>query len=92
MVSNTVRKNSPPTAPTIGCPMSDKSTYNTTPHFFITTGIEPDGQTQIVEVKLDSGEWFNSVDNPAMFSTSGYLGNNTKTVLQAPLLSLEAIL
>ena len=27
----------------------------------ITTGTEPDGQTQIVEVKIDSGEWVNSV-------------------------------
>lgn len=88
VVSNIVRKNSPPTVPIIGCPMSGKSTYNTTPHFFITTGIEPDGQTQIVEVRLDSGEWFNSVDNPTMFSTSGYLGNNTKTVFQTSSLSL----
>jgi hypothetical protein len=49
----------------------------------ITTGIEPDGQTQIVEVKIDAGAWVNSVDNPERFSTSGYLGNGTKTIYQA---------
>lgn len=85
--SNIVRKNSPPTAPTIGCPMSGRTTYNTTPHFFITTGIEPDGQAQIVEVRLNSGEWYSSVDNAEMFSISGYLGDNTKTVFQASELS-----
>lgn len=86
-ISNVVRKNSPPTAPTIGCPMSGKSTFNATPRFMITTGMEPDGQTQIVEVRLDSGEWYNSVDHPEMFSTSGYLGNNIKTIFLSPVLS-----
>ncbi len=85
--SNTVRKNSPPTAPTIGCPVSGRTTYNTTTRFMITTGIEPDGQTQIVEVRFNSGAWFSSVDNPEMFSISGYLGDNTKTVFKAPALS-----
>lgn len=85
--SNTVRKNSPPTAPTIGCPISGRTTYNTTPRFMITTGIEPDGQTQIVEVRLNSGEWYNSVDNPEMFSKNGYLVDNTKTVFQTSALS-----
>lgn len=83
VVSGTVKKNSPPAAPTIFCPMSGKFTYNTTPRFMITTGIEPDGQTQIVEVKIDSGPWHNSVDNPEKFSISGYLGNGVKTVYQA---------
>lgn len=88
VVSNAVKKNSPPATPIISCPMSGKSTYNTTPRFMITTGIEPDGQTQIVEVKIDSGPWYNSVDNPERFSTSGYLGNGVKTVYQAePLLA-----
>jgi hypothetical protein len=53
----------------------------------ITTGIEPDGQTQIVEVKIDTGAWVNSVDNPEMFSVSGYLGNGVNTVYQATTLS-----
>lgn len=83
VVSNTVKKNSPPAAPIIVSPMTGKSTYNTTPRFMITTGTEPDGQTQIVEVKIDSGEWVNSVDNPERFSTSGYLGNGVSTVYQA---------
>lgn len=90
VVSNTVRKNSPPAAPVISCPLSGSSTYNTTPHFMITTGVEPDGQTQIVEVKLDSGEWHNSVDNPEMFSTSGYLGENVNTMYHTSTLVVES--
>ena len=53
----------------------------------ITTGIEPDGQTQIVEVKIDAETWLNSVDNPEMFSVSGYLGNGAKTVYRAATLT-----
>jgi hypothetical protein len=87
VVSNTVRKNSPPIVPVISSPVSGKSIYNPTPRFMLTTGVEPDGQTQIVEVKIDSGEWHNSVDDPGMFSTSGYIGDNTKTVYQASTLA-----
>ena len=53
----------------------------------ITTGIEPDGQTQIVEVKIDAGVWINSVDNPEMFSVSGYFGNGAKTVYRSATLT-----
>jgi len=87
VISGTVKKNSPPTAPVIVCPVSGSSSYNATPRFMIITGIEPDGQTQIVEVKIDAGAWFNSVDNPDMFSVSGYLGNGIKTVYQAATLT-----
>lgn len=87
VTSNIVRKNSPPTAPKIECPISGRTTFNRTPRFMITTGIEPDGQTQIVEVRLNSGAWYSSVNNPEMFSTNGYIGDNTKTVFKAPTLS-----
>ncbi|MDD9312067.1 hypothetical protein ACOSZF_22350 [Cytobacillus firmus] len=88
VVSNAVKKNSPPVAPIVDCPMSGNFTYNATPRFMITTGIEPDGQTQIVEVRIDSGSWQNSVDNPERFSVSGYLGNGVKTIYQAEPLSV----
>ena len=87
VISGTVKKNSPPSAPVIVCPSSSGSSYNTTPRFMITTGVEPDGQSQIVEVKIDTGAWINSVDNPERFSTSGYLGNGVKTVYQAETLA-----
>ncbi len=87
VVSGIVKKNSPPTAPTIVCPVSGGSSYNVTPRVMIITGPEPDGQTQIAEVKIDAGAWVNSVDNPEMFSVSGYLGNGVKTVFQAPTLA-----
>ncbi len=83
VISGTVKKNSPPSAPIIVCPPSAGSSYNTTPRFMITTGVEPDGQSQIVEVKIDMGAWVNSVDNPERFSTSGFFGNSVKTVYQA---------
>ena len=51
----------------------------------ITTGIELDGQSQIVELKIDSGLWENSVDNPEKLSVSGYLGNGVKTVFHGDL-------
>lgn len=82
-----MKKNSPPTAPLITGPVSGGSSYNTTPRFLITTGIEPDEQSQIVEVRIDNGDWFNSVDNPDMFSISGYLGNGVKTIFQPATLS-----
>lgn len=88
VVSGAVKKNSPPAAPVIVCPVSGSYNYNTTPHFLITTGIEPDGQTQIVEVKIDSGLWYNSVDSPEMFSISGYLGNSANTIYQAGTLAV----
>ena len=53
----------------------------------IIMGTEPDGQTQILEVKIDAGVWLNSVDNPELFSTNGYLTNGVKTVFQAPTLT-----
>lgn len=87
VLSGSVKKNSPPAAPVIGCPVNGSSTYNTTPCFMITTGIEPDGQTQIAEVKIDSGPWYNSVDNPDMFSTNGHLGNGVKTMYQSATLA-----
>jgi hypothetical protein len=86
-VSNTVKKNSPPAAPVVSCPMSGSSIYSTTPRFMITTGIEPDSQAQIVEVKIDSWPWHSSADNPEMFSVSGYLDNGEKTIYQSEPLS-----
>lgn len=83
VVSNTVKKNSPPATPIIECPLSGSATYNINPRFLITTGVELDGQTQIVSVKIGSGPWKDSVSNPELFSTSGYLGNGTRTVYMA---------
>ncbi|MPN09941.1 hypothetical protein SDC9_157234 [bioreactor metagenome] len=77
-----MKKNSPPTAPTIVCPVAGASSYNVIPRFLITTGVEPDGQSQMVEVKIDAGAWINSVDSPERFSAGGYLGNSAKTVFQ----------
>lgn len=88
VTSNTVKKNSPPTAPIVECPQTGSSTYNVNPRFMITVGTEPDGQTQVLEAKIDLGTWYNSVDNPELFSTNGYLTNGVKTVFQAPTLAV----
>lgn len=87
VISNTIKKNSPPTAPIIECPQTGSFTYNVKPRFMITMGNEPDCQTQILEAKIDSGSWVNSVNNPELFSTNGYLTDGIKTVFQAPTLT-----
>lgn len=79
VVSGTVKKNSPPATPIVAAPKAGSTTYNPLPRFLITTGIEPDGQTQKVCVKIGAADWQDSVMNPELFSQSGYLGNGTKT-------------
>ncbi len=83
VVSNTVKKNSPPPAPTVIAPKAGSSTYNLTPRFLITTGTEPDGQAQKVCVKLGNGEWQDSVGSPELFSVSGHLENKVSTIFRA---------
>jgi len=82
-VSNTVKRNSPPPAPTVSAPINGTSTYNTTPRFLIKTGAEPDGQTQNVGVKIGAGAWQDSVSYPSMFSRSGYIGDNVSLIFRA---------
>ncbi|MFT9056510.1 MAG: hypothetical protein ABF449_07780, partial [Ethanoligenens sp.] len=82
VLSGAVKKNSPPIAPAIICPVAGASNYNVSPRFLIITGVEPDGQSQMVEVKINAGAWINSVDNPERFSAGSYLGNGVKTVFQ----------
>lgn len=83
VVSGTVKKNSPPTAPIVVAPKAGSATYNVNPRFLITTGTEPDGQTQKVLVKIGADAWQDSVDNPECFSQSGYLGNGVKTIFRS---------
>ncbi len=91
VVSNTVKKNSPPVAPTVTAPKAGSATYNPTPRFLITANAEPDGQTQKVCVKIGAADWQDSVNNPTLFSQSGYLGNGVKTVFKAAPLSAGSI-
>jgi len=83
VVSGTVKKNSPPTVPVLSAPRDGSATYNLKPRFMITTGIEPDGQTQKACVKIGTGSWQDSVNNADLFSQNGYLGDWIKTVFQA---------
>ncbi len=78
--SGSIRRKRLPPTPTIAAPMNASSTYNVTLRVLITTGVEPDGQTQIAEVQTDNGEWLNSVDNAEFFSVGGALGDNSKTI------------
>jgi len=81
-VSGTVKRNSPPPAPTVTAPVNGRSTYNTNPRFLIKTGTEPDGQTQVAAVRIGSGAWQDSVNHKTLFSQSGYLGNNIATIFR----------
>ena len=40
-----------------------------------------------MEVKINTGAWVNSVDNPEVFSVSGYLGNGVNYILHLYLLN-----
>jgi len=81
-VSNNVKRNSPPPAPTVVAPVNNSSTYNANPRFLIKTGVEPDGQTQTAAVKVGSGAWQDSVNNASLFSRSGYLGDNIAAIFR----------
>ncbi|MGI6497240.1 MAG: hypothetical protein ACOX0U_00075 [Oscillospiraceae bacterium] len=83
VISGTVKKNSLPAAPIVVAPKTGSATYNAKPRFLITTGTEPDGQTQKVCVKIGTDEWQDSVNNPERFSQSGYLGNSVKIIFRA---------
>jgi len=70
----------PPLAPTIDSPRNNSITYNTRAMVFIETKPEPDGQPQTLYVRVGSGAWHNSVDNPDKFTTSGDFVNGGRTV------------
>lgn len=82
VVSGTVKKNSPPAMLIITAPRAGSATYNPTPRFLITTGVEPDGQTQKVCVKIGAADLQDSVNNAALFSQGGYLGDGVKTIFR----------
>ena len=82
--SNTVRKNTPPFAPTVFAPKPGSYTYNQTPMCLIETQPEPDGNPQTVYVLSSAGSWQNSVDNPEAFTTSGAVTRGIKTVYTNP--------
>lgn len=85
--SGSVRRKRLPPAPDIAAPAGGGSTYNMTPRVLITVGVEPDSQMQVAEVKLDGGEWLNSIDDAGLFSTGDELGDNTRTVFMGEALS-----
>ncbi len=82
VISNSVRKNTLPPAPTVITLKNGSKTYNQQPRFLIQTGIELDGEPQTVWVYGTSQSWMNSVDNPNNFSQSGQIGNNQKTIFR----------
>jgi hypothetical protein len=79
-LSNVVRKVSPPTMPVITAPKASSQTYAAAPRFLVTTGARLGSGTQKVSVKIDTGDWEDSVANPERFSTAGVLGNGVQTI------------
>ena len=77
---NSVRRKQITPAPTVSAPKNESITYNLSPLVLITTGVEPDEQLQIIEIKIDDDEWLNSVDDEELFTVSGELGDNVKTI------------
>jgi hypothetical protein len=88
--SNVVMKQLAPDTPIVTAPISGSTTYNTQPRFLITTGGTPDGRTQKVAVRIDSGDWIDSASSPSLFSVSGNLPNGTATIYQPIALPLGA--
>jgi len=82
-VSNTVRKLSPPSPPTIIAPQAGRTTYNSHPRFLLRTG-DASTQMQAVCVQTAAGVWEDSANNTERFSPSGYLAEDIGTVYQHP--------
>jgi len=67
--------------PTVTAPKDGSETYNPNPRFLIKTGERPN--EQIVSVKINAGNWQDSVNNPELFSTEGIIGKNTGVVFRS---------
>ena len=63
VITDAVRYNTTPTAPTIDYPQAGKTTYNSRPYELITIGADTDGQLQTVWLQLADG-WDASHDDP----------------------------
>jgi hypothetical protein len=90
-ISGSVRKNIAPLTPSLAAPKAGSTTYNRTPKVLIQTAAEPDGTPQTVWVHAVDGNWYNSVDNPAMFSISGSSATGIKTIFTNPTAPLGAV-
>jgi hypothetical protein len=89
-ISNTIQRMSVPETPIIVAPKQNSSTYDTTPRILIKTGGTPDGRTQKVCVRIDSGQWYDSVNHTSMFSVTGMMVNGISTIFVAGTLALGA--
>lgn len=67
--------------PTVAAPKDGGATYNPHPCFLISTGSQPD--TQVMQVKIGSGSWKDSVNNPSLFSHGGTIGKNVSVIFRA---------
>lgn len=67
--------------PTVAAPKEGSATYNPHPRVLIATGERPD--EQVVCVKIGSGNWQDSVNDPELFSAGGTIGKNTSVVFRA---------
>jgi len=83
VVSNTVRKLSPPLPSTIIAPQAGRTTYNTRPRFLLRTG-DASTQMQAVCVQTAAGAWEDSANNTERFSPSGYLPENAGVIYRHP--------
>jgi hypothetical protein len=84
VVSNIVRHTLIPNTPALTAPLNMGKCYNTNPRLLIGTGGSSDGHTQQLQVRVGA-TWYNTVDNPDMFSVSGLLVNGLKTIFRMPM-------
>lgn len=67
--------------PIVTAPKDGSATYNHNPRFLISTGSQPN--EQVVCVKIGSGIWQDSVNNPELFSAGGTIWKNTSVIFRA---------
>lgn len=87
-ISSVIQKNQPPLTPILFAPKDGSFTYNSKPMVLIQTQADPDGHPQTIYVRISSGDWLNSIDNPEYFSQGGSTVSNIKTVFRSPEISL----
>ena len=67
--------------PAIAAPKNGASTYNPNPRVLMTTGAQP--SEQVVQVKIGTGNWWDGVNNPSLFSPSGEVGGSAAVMFKA---------
>jgi len=76
-ISGNVRRNSVPATPSFVFPANNQTVFTLTPTVRVMVGAEPDGQTQTLQISVNSGTW----QTVQGMSASGGTANATPTLI-----------